>query len=220
MRLLFIGNSHTFVHYVPLRVKEYLRSKGIKADVTMLTHPGMGLDWHLKQSQTYFNLIYGDYDAVILQHNAHPFPGRDSLVSSGIEMKKLVPEKTKVYLYMTWSEKKNPQGQKIMSESYEELAEKIDASICPVGKLWWQIKDKYPDELYFEDGEHTSVFGASLASAIIAKTILNEPLALEEVYEDAKRLEKLETDKRMIDLVMKDGEYAMSSIAEIEKEEL
>lgn len=38
----------------------------------MLTHPGMGLDWHLEQSQTYYNLLYGRYDAVVLQHNAHP----------------------------------------------------------------------------------------------------------------------------------------------------
>ena len=219
MKLLFIGNSHTFVHYVPFRVKAYLETKGEKTDVTMLTHPGMGLDWHLKQSPTYFNLIYGDYDAVVLQHNAHPFPGRDSLVNSGIEMKKLIPEKTKVYLYMTWSEKKNPQGQEIMTRSYEELAEKIGAAICPVGKLWWQIKEKYPDELYFDDGEHTSVFGASLAAAVIGKTILDETIEMTDVYNDAKVLEGSKLDPRMIDLVMKDGQYDMCPIGEIERNE-
>ena len=80
MKILFIGNSHTFVHYVPLKVKEYLKLEEKKADITMLSFPGVGLDYHLKQSQTYFNLLYGDYDVVVLQHNAHPFPGKESLI--------------------------------------------------------------------------------------------------------------------------------------------
>ena len=152
MKILFIGNSHTFVHYVPLRVKACLNKCGIDPDITMLTHPGMGLDWHLKQSQTYLNLLYGDYDLVILQHNAHPFPGKESLLNAGISFSKIIPEKTKTYLYMTWSEKNNPEGQAIMSEAYEELGRQIDAVVCPVGKIWWQVKDKYPEELYFNDG--------------------------------------------------------------------
>ncbi len=215
MKILFIGNSHTFVHYVPLRVKAYLEENGLQADVVMQTHPGMGLDWHLKQSPTYFNLIYGDYDAVVLQHNAHPFPGKESLLSSGIEMKKLIPEKTKVYLYMTWSEKNNPEGQAIMSESYEELGEKIGAAICPVGEIWWKVKENYPDELYFDDGEHTSVFGASLAAVVIARTFLNKDMDIEECYKDAKKLQELKMDDRLIDMTMKDGQYDMCPLKDI-----
>ena len=83
MKVLFIGNSHTFVHYVPARVARFCASHGNPVETTMLTHPGVGLDWHLEQSQTYYNLLYGGYDAVVLQHNAHPFPGRDSLLQAG-----------------------------------------------------------------------------------------------------------------------------------------
>lgn len=66
MKILFIGNSHTFVHYVPARVAHFCLSHGKPVETTMLTHPGMGLDWHLEQSQTYYNLLYGRYDAVVL----------------------------------------------------------------------------------------------------------------------------------------------------------
>ena len=83
MKILFIGNSHTFVHYVPARFVQFCRDHGVQAEAVMLTHPGMGLDWHLKQSQTYYNLMCGGYDAVVLQHNAHPFPGRESLLEAG-----------------------------------------------------------------------------------------------------------------------------------------
>ena len=209
MKILFIGNSHTFVHYVPFRVKRFIEDQGEKADVTMLSVPGVGLDYHLGMSQTYFNLIYGDYDAVILQHNAHPFPGKQSLVESGVKIAGLCPEKTKIYLYMTWSEKNNPEGQKQMSEAYEELAEKINATICPVGDYWWKIKDTYPDELYFEDSEHTSLLGASIAASIIARSLLKMPLDLETIYDEGKKLEKLEQDPRMIDLIMKDGKLSL-----------
>ena len=124
MKVLFIGNSHTFVHYVPARTAEFCKSYGQPIEPVMLTHPGMGLDWHLRQSQTYFNLLWGGYDAVILQHNAHPFPGKESLLEAGEQMAAITPEGTKIYLYMTWSEKSNPAGQAAMSAAYEALAEK------------------------------------------------------------------------------------------------
>lgn len=211
MKVLFIGNSHTFVHYVPLRVRAFCESYDKPIEPMMLTHPGMGLDWHLKQSQTYFNLMCGGYDAVILQHNAHPFPGKNSLMKAGEEMAALTPKDTKIYLYMTWSEKNNPAGQAVMSEAYEALAEKIGATICPVGHVWWQAANAYLDEeLYFADGEHSSVLGASLSAAVIGRTLLGMEVTAESCYADAKELEKLSLDSRMIDLVMRDGELDMA----------
>ena len=210
MKVLFIGNSHTFVHYVPLRVMEYARKKNRKIEAVMLTHPGMGLDWHLGQSQTYFNILYGDYDAIVLQHNAHPFPGKRSLLNSGKKLIKLIPKKTKVFLYMTWSEKNNPEGQKKMSEAYEELARQTGAAICPVGKIWWEVRKDHPEEeLYFADGEHTSMLGASLSAVVIARTLLGKNCEAESCYEEAKQLETFRQDPRMIDLRMNKGKLEM-----------
>lgn len=61
MKILFLGNSHTFVHYVPARVAHFCGSHGAPLETAMLTHPGVGLDWHLEQSQTYYNLLYGGW---------------------------------------------------------------------------------------------------------------------------------------------------------------
>lgn len=211
MKVLLIGNSHTFVHYVPARVKAFCESHGKPIEPVMLTHPGMGLDWHLKQSQTYFNLMCGGYDAVVLQHNAHPFPGKDSLMEAGKKMAALTPEGTKIYLYMTWSEKNNPESQAVMSEAYEALAEKINAAVCPVGRVWWQVAKAHPEEeLYFADGEHSSVLGASLSAAVIGRTLLGLAATPETCYADAKELARLELDSRMIDLVMRNGKVDMA----------
>ena len=210
MKILFIGNSHTYVHYVPLRVTEFCKKQGEDMDTLMLTYPGVGLDWHLEQSQTYFNLIYGKFDAVVFQHNAHPFPGKESLVSSGKALAKLVPETTKIYVYMTWSEKNNPEGQAVMSEAYECLAKEIGATVCPVGNLWQQARKARPEEeFYFEDGEHSSVLGASFSAAVIGRTLLGMDLTWEACYKDAKEFEDIVQDPRMIDMVMVDGKLEM-----------
>lgn len=214
MKVLFIGNSHTFVHYVPARFVRFCRDNGVQAEAVMLTHPGMGLDWHLKQSQTYYNLMCGGYDAVVLQHNAHPFPGKESLLSAGEAMAAITPEKTKMYLYMTWTEKNNPQGQEAMCKAYEALAERVGAALCPVGRLWWPLMEAHPnEEFYFTDGEHTSVLGASLAAAVIGRTVLGMDLDAEDCFSDAKRLEQMPQDPRMVDLIMKDGKMALEAQA-------
>lgn len=213
MKILFIGNSHTFVHYVPARVAHFCASHGRPVETAMLTHPGMGLDWHLEQSQTYYNLLYGHYDAVVLQHNAHPFLGRDSLLQAGERMAALVPDQTKIYLYMTWSEKNNPQGQEAMSAAYEELGQRVGATVCPVGRLWQQARAAHPEEeLYFTDGEHSSVLGASLAGAVIGRALLGMELSLALCWEDATALESLSLDPRMIDLVAEDGRLELKPL--------
>lgn len=216
MKVLFLGNSHTFVHYVPARVSHFCESHGSPLDTTMLTHPGMGLDWHLKQSQTYYNLLYGKYDAVVLQHNAHPFPGKESLLQAGKAMAALTPQETRVFLYMTWSEKRNPQGQRAMTDAYKSLAAETGARLCPVGEIWWQVAAAHPEEeLYFADGEHSSVLGASLAGAVIGRTLLGMEINPEQCYRDAKDLARLKLNSRLIDMILEDGRYKMVPLGDI-----
>lgn len=201
MKALFIGNSHTFVHYVPARVQHFCAGQGTAVQALMLTHPNAGLDWHLNQSQTYFNLLYGGFDALILQHTAHPFPGRDSLLAAGEHLAALTPKETRIYLYLPWSRRDDPQGQAPMSQAYQALAQRIGAILCPVGELWWQLRSAHPEaELYFSDGEHASVLGASLSAAVIGRTLLSLPLDASSCWADAQALARYAPDPRMIDL--------------------
>ena len=72
MRTLFIGNSHTYFNDMPKIFKDICAENGIDMQVTMLTKGGMGLDYHAENEQTRFNILFGDYDFVIIQHVAHP----------------------------------------------------------------------------------------------------------------------------------------------------
>ena len=72
MKTLFIGNSHTYYNDMPSMFKDICKENGIDMHVTMLTKGGMGLDYHADNEQTRFNILFGEYDYIILQHVAHP----------------------------------------------------------------------------------------------------------------------------------------------------
>ena len=48
MRVLFIGNSHTFFNDMPNTFAEICRRNGVDMQVTMLAHGGVGWHYHVK----------------------------------------------------------------------------------------------------------------------------------------------------------------------------
>ena len=131
-------------------------------------------------------------------------------LEAGEAIAALVPAGTKTFLYMTWTEKSNPQGQEAMCAAYEALAGRIGAVVCPVGRLWWPLTHAHPEaDFYFADGEHTSVLGASLAAAVIGRTVLGLELDPETCFADAQSLARMYQDPRMVDLTVRDGQLAL-----------
>ena len=47
LRLLFIGNSHTYYNDMPILLKRRAEDEGIPCDVTMIAHPGWFLAQHV-----------------------------------------------------------------------------------------------------------------------------------------------------------------------------
>jgi len=176
MKILFVGNSHTYVNEVPHIVSELFRTQGLLVpDVTMLTVPGMSLEYHRDQPQVQFNLKYGNYDKVVFQDVAHPFIGYDKLMD---DVDKILPlvnrNKTEVCLYMTWASVAHPEDQVEMIRSYTDASIKHSTKLAKVGMVWDRIRYEHPEiNLYFTDGEHASIYGSFLAAATIFKTLSN-----------------------------------------------
>lgn len=175
MRILFIGNSHTYVNDLPFIVKRILFANSIECEVTMLSHPGMGLDYHLEQPEMRFNILFGGYDYIVLQHDAHPFRGEGILIEAAKGINEFISKTSATaLLYMTWTEKQNREGQAAMAEAYRKAAEEISAKVAPAGIAWELFREKHPEcELYAEDGGHASMKGSILTAYTIAATICN-----------------------------------------------
>jgi hypothetical protein len=65
--VLFIGNSLTYYHEMPLMLQSIFNEKGIKVNIQQNTLPGISLSYHLKEPSTLAKLKSQDWDYVILQ---------------------------------------------------------------------------------------------------------------------------------------------------------
>ena len=173
LRTLFIGNSHTYFNDMPKIFQDICTENGIDMQVTMLTKGGMGLDYHAKNEQTRFNILYGDYDFVILQHVAHPMGDYEVMEEAADQIMEWIRQtKAEGCYLMTWTEKDNESFQTEMSARYRKLAKKHGCLLAPVGEVWWDTLRTDPSAgLYAEDGRHASVKGSRLAAETIFKTL-------------------------------------------------
>lgn len=141
MRVLFIGNSHTYFNDMPEIFAELARKKGIACEVTMITHGGWFLHQHQKEPEVRFNILYGNYDYVVLQEHAHPFGPKEDMLEAAKAINQWIQEAGSTPVaYMTWAEKTNEAGQRKMTEAYREMAEQLGAVLAPVGEEWWRYK--------------------------------------------------------------------------------
>ena len=175
IKVLFVGNSHTYMNDMPQLFREtWERTTGGRAEVTMLAFSGRHLRWHLSEYFSLrFALLYGGYDYCVIQQAAHPFPPREETLADGRELIDLC-RRTGVepVLYMTWAEKRFPENQEKMIETYRTLAGETSARLAPVGEVWQELLRTHPEiDLFFRDGEHASPYGDLLIAAVLCAAI-------------------------------------------------
>ena len=176
MRTLFIDNSHTFFNDMPKLFKDICKENGIDMQVTMLTKGGMGLDYHVEKQQTRFNILFGEYDFIILQHVAHPM-GDFSVMEEAADklMEWIRMTQSKPCFYMTWTQEGDETSQKEMSKRYRKLAEKYGCKVAPVGEKWWEYIHEHPEaDLFYEDRKHASLEGSKLIARTIYETLKDD----------------------------------------------
>ena len=66
-KVLFIGNSHTYYNDMPLMAAKKARAAGYDCEVTMIAHGGWFLAQHVAEPDVRFDILFGNYDYVILQ---------------------------------------------------------------------------------------------------------------------------------------------------------
>ena len=173
MRILFIGNSHTYFNDMTALVAKMAQEEGEKCEVTMIAHGGWFLEQHAKEEEVRFNILYGNYDYVVLQEHAHPFGPEEKMFAAAETIGRWIREAGSTPVaYMTWTEKGKEGEQPRMTAAYEEMARRLSALLAPVGTEWWKYQHAHPEaEMYAPDGAHASPLGSQLAAEVIWKTI-------------------------------------------------
>lgn len=178
MKILFLGNSHTYFHDMPELFACFAeKTTGEKPFITMLAYSGRDLAWHRREYFSLrFNLMYGGYDFCVIQQAAHPYPPTEQTLTVGAEIIKLCRENhVTPVVYMTWAEKAHPENQQIMIDTCRKLAHEESARLAPIGEIWSAVLNAHPDiELYHTDGAHAGPYGDFLIAAVLCKTIFGD----------------------------------------------
>ena len=172
MKLLFIGNSHTYYNSMPETVMRFLEATGQKAHVTMLTEGGKDLRQLLNTPHTVFNIRCGKYDAIIAQDRATGFDPA-TFKESAKALKDLADKAgSAFYLYMPWTGRNHREAQRPMTEAYHSFCRAAGCHFAPAGEVFSRILlTETPDTLYREDGNHATPIGSYLAAATIFYTV-------------------------------------------------
>ena len=194
LRVLWIGNSFTFVNDLPKMVQHIASSKQMKLSCTRALKGGEQLSGHLKNQTLLDYLSKGGWDYVVIQEQSANPAQPTRLVAEKVypyakELTKLIREgspKAHIIFYMTWGHKYGnvenvkdyPLGdsyegmQERLKTSYLEMTYDNDAWCAPVGMAWKRVRTERPNcVLYSHDLTHPSVTGSYLAANVIFTTI-------------------------------------------------
>lgn len=176
MKYLFIGNSHTYYNDMPYLFAQLAETVDNDVHVTMLTRGGMGFPYHADGEEAPFNIRYGKYDYVILQHVAHPMGDIGEMFRAGKQLIALAKESGATpLLYMTWAAEGDEDYQPVMSGHYRRLAQETGTRLIPAGEVWQAARKALPDvDLFYTDRRHASLAGSKLIAATAFAAIFDQ----------------------------------------------
>ena len=212
MRMLFAGNSFTYVNDLPGMLSHLLRweAEGVTrggAYLRCFLDPEDDLHRRLEEA-----LERQKWDYLVLQEQSlRPAAGREAFLRSAAALcARARAEGITPVFYSTWayeenSEKLNQTGYSYaqmdaaLSSAYREAAEANGALLVPVGAAFTRARNKYP--LYQEDHYHPTLYGTYLAAWVFAEALAKGQA------DDSWRPEGMdEKDAKMIQSIAKETE--------------
>ena len=163
---------------MPAIFQKICSMNGRQVDVTMLAQGGKSFAYHVDQPETRFNILYGNYDLIVLQDRQKDYDAKDSM-EYGMALDGFISQTSaRKVLYMTWVIEPERALQEYVADGYKALGEAIHADVAPVGTAFWSYKDTHPnkeDELFAPDGRHATPLGSTLAAYTLYETVFGYP---------------------------------------------
>ena len=196
-KVLFIGNSYTFVNNLPQLLHDVALSHGDTLIFDSSTPGGFTFEGHSTYTATLNKINADNWDYVVLQEQSQ----RPSFPPSQVENEVLPFAETLVNLirqndtcttpifFMTWGRKNGDQQncqyyppictyegmQQRLRESYLLMAQLNNAEVAPVGAAWYQTRLNSPGiELYQADESHPSINGSYLAACVFYASLFHK----------------------------------------------
>ncbi len=185
IRVLFIGNSYTYVNDLPQMTADIAASMGDHLEYNSNTPGGCTFRQHCS-NQSIQLIQQGQWDVVVLQEQSQlpsfpqqqvenqVFPYAQQLVAAVYHYNPCAEP----MFYMTWGRKNGDAGNapffpvlgsyegmdSMLCLRYTYMAQTYDASLSPVGRVWNYLRHNSNIELYQSDESHPSLAGTYAAA--------------------------------------------------------
>lgn len=189
LRVLFIGNSYTFVNNlgdVVAGVSE--ADRGAPRIVpTLATRGGASLRWHLENGPALRRLQERPWDYVILQEQSllggRVADGRTTIGPPDEFFRSVRDWNSRIravgatpVLFMTWARRastgESDRVQEQIAEAYRAIGRELDVRVAPVGLAWAEARRRLPTlDLHKADQSHPTSSGTYLAALVIFSTL-------------------------------------------------
>lgn len=177
IKVLFVGNSKTYVNDIPSKFKGLAKSAGYNVEITTATEGGKTLKYLASHKKS--TITKKAYDYVILQEQTDTYAGKYSTFLSGAKtIKKLVKAKNpnvKIIVRQTWVQKNSSSNKKKTAyNNAKKVASSIGATLAFDGKAFDYSRSKYSKINLYKDNTHQSTSGAYLSACCIFKAVFQQ----------------------------------------------
>ena len=203
MRILFIGNSATYVHDIPETLASLSTAAGYPTECVRVVKGGWKLSQHAEYGSRALAEIEKGYDIVVLQDNGNCVENEEkrcaSVAATEILGHAARERGARVYYYV-----RPPYGCEAFGRSpveqcrefdkhFTEIAEREGAVCAYVNRAFEYAIENTDIRLWGDDNAHTSVDGAYLAVCVIFAAIYCKSATLLEDngVENAKELQEI-----------------------------
>jgi hypothetical protein len=171
LNVLFIGNSHTYLHYMPQMLVQLVKAanRGFDLEVDQSVGEGVSLEWHWNNEASRQKMRSRNWDYIVLQdRSGGPIEDLNSFQKHArlldAEIKK---HGAATLLYMTWANQNRPETGIVLADAYRRMADELGAYLVPIG-LAWAKAQKISSELalHHKDGRHASPVGAYFTACL------------------------------------------------------
>jgi hypothetical protein len=198
LRVLFIGNSHTFTNDLPTIVRQLSCAAGRKLITQSATPGGVGFVEHAVDPNTLAAITDQTWDFVVMQDQqqrpGHRLPDveQDQLPAllDLVEAVREARPEAQTVMYMVWARSEGDThnceyyplscsfetSTRAVSQGYRFYAERSASIVAPVALAWAAVRADteapFPGvELWSSDGSHANPTGSYLAAAVIVGTL-------------------------------------------------
>jgi hypothetical protein len=188
-RILFIGNSYTYVNDLPGMFAQLARSGKHTVETRTLAPGGWSLTDHVKDKNTQPTIQSEKWDYVVLQEQseipAFEQSRETSMYPAARTLIRMIETNgSKPLLFMTWAHRDGDpvhgyadydSMQNQIIAGYLTIAREQGIPAVPAGYAWWGVRKQYPEiALWQADGSHPDKNGTYLTACVFYAAIFRE----------------------------------------------